>query len=238
MDQPKEIQELNDLLRPRWVSGLWNLDHAERPSDPKTRVTPHLWKWHDIYDSLLQAKEKISVARGSVERRVIRLVNPGMADTEMTSHTILLSFQLIQPGEVAPGHRHTMSAFRFILQGQGAYTNVDGQKMVMEAGDLILTPQGCWHEHAHEGDQNMVWIDGLDVPFVQALQVISFDPYNQGRLPVNEGLDPATFYGMTRPVGNTRVRGAAPAPLSLARNLPGAATLGTRVRRSLRRRGA
>ena len=103
MEQPKEIQELNDLLRPRWVSGLWNLDHAERPSDPKTRVKPHLWKWHDIYDSLLQAKEKISVASGSVERRVIRLVNPGMADTEMTSHTILLSFQLIQPGEVAPG---------------------------------------------------------------------------------------------------------------------------------------
>ena len=104
-------------------------------------------------------KKKISVASGSVERRVIRLVNPGMAESEMTSHTILLSFQLIQPGEVAPAHRHTMSAFRFILQGHGAYTNVDGQKMVMEDGDLILTPQGCWHEHAHEGDENMVWID-------------------------------------------------------------------------------
>ena len=120
MELPKEIRELNDLLRPRWVSGLWNVDHAERPSDPKTRVRPHLWKWHDIYDSLLQAKEKISVASGSVERRVIRLVNPGMAESEMTSHTILLSFQLIQPGEVAPAHRHTMSACRFILQGYGA----------------------------------------------------------------------------------------------------------------------
>ena len=193
MELSKEIQELNDLLRPRWVSGLWNVDHAERPSDPKTRVKPHLWKWHDIYDSLVQAKEKISVASGSVERRVIRLVNPGMADSEMTSHTILLSFQLIQPGEVAPAHRHTMSAFRFILQGHGAYTNVDGQKMVMEDGDLILTPQGCWHEHAHEGDENMVWIDGLDVPFVQALQQISFDPYKPGRLPVVETIDPAMF---------------------------------------------
>jgi len=200
MDQPKEIQELNDLLRPRWVSGLWNVDHAERPSDPKTRVKPYLWKWHDIYDSLVQAKEKISVARGSVERRVIRLVNPGMAESEMTSHTILLSFQLIQPGEVAPAHRHTMAAFRFILQGRGAYTNVDGNKMVMESGDLILTPQGCWHEHGHEGDENMVWIDGLDVPFVQALHQISFDPY-KGRLPVNEAIDPELFHGMTRPVG-------------------------------------
>ncbi|HEX5605025.1 MAG TPA: cupin domain-containing protein, partial [Candidatus Binatia bacterium] len=179
MEQPKEIQELNETLRPRWLSGLWNVDHAERPSDPKTRVKPHLWKWDDVYDSLLQAREKISVASGSVERRVIRLVNPGLAATEMTSHTILLSFQLIQPGEIAPAHRHTMSAFRFILQGHGAYTNVDGEKMVMEDGDLILTPHGCWHEHAHEGADNMVWIDGLDVPFVQALQQISFDPYKQ-----------------------------------------------------------
>ena len=70
MEQPKEIQELNERLRPRWLSGLWNVDHAERPSDPKTRVKPHLWKWDDVYDSLLQAKEKISVASGTVERRV------------------------------------------------------------------------------------------------------------------------------------------------------------------------
>jgi gentisate 1,2-dioxygenase len=201
MELPKEIQDLNDLLRPRWVSGLWNVDHAERPSDPKTRVKAHLWKWQDIYDSLLQARDKISVASGSVERRVIRLVNPGLAESEMTSHTLLLSFQLIQPGEVAPAHRHTMAAIRFILQGRGAYTNVDGQKMVMEDGDLILTPQGCWHEHAHEGDENMVWIDGLDVPFVQALNQISFDPY-KGRLPVKETMDPATFYGTTRPIGS------------------------------------
>jgi gentisate 1,2-dioxygenase len=199
MEPSKDVQELNDMLRPRWLSGLWNVDHAERPSDPKTRVKPHLWKWYDVYDSLVQAKEKITIASGSVERRVIRLVNPGMADTEMTSHTILLSFQLIQPGEIAPAHRHTMAAFRFILRGHGAYTNVDGQKMVMEDGDLILTPHGCWHEHAHEGDENMVWIDGLDVPFVQALHQISFDPY-AGRLPVKETPDPVA--GLMRPVGD------------------------------------
>ena len=201
MQFPKEIEELNATLRERWISGLWNLDHAERPADPKTRVKPHLWKWHDVYDSLLQAKEKITIASGSVERRVIRLVNPGLAENEMTSHTMLFSFQLIQPGEVAPGHRHTMAAIRFILRGKGAYTNVNGQKMIMEDGDLILTPQGCWHEHAHEGNDNMIWIDGLDVPFIQALQVISFEPYKQERLPVNEGIDPQAYYGMARPIG-------------------------------------
>ncbi len=203
MELPKEIEDLNEVLRGRWLSGLWNLDQAERLSDPKTRVEAHLWKWQEIYDSLLEAQEKISVARGSVERRVIRLVNPGMVESEMTTHTMLLSFQLIQPGEVAPAHRHTMAAIRFILQGKGAYTNVDGQKMVMEDGDLILTPQWSWHEHAHDGSEPMVWIDGLDVPFIQSLQVISFQPYAQGRLPVNEGIDPRVYYGTTRPVGES-----------------------------------
>src|SRR5262249_15028811 len=84
---------------------------------------------------------------------------------------------------------------------QGRYTNVDGQKMIMEEGDLILTPQWAWHEHAHEGDEPIVWIDGLDVPFIQSLQVVSFQPYNQGRLAVSEGIDPSSYYGMTRPIG-------------------------------------
>ncbi|HET8563303.1 MAG TPA: cupin domain-containing protein, partial [Candidatus Binatia bacterium] len=201
MKLPKEVEELNDVLRDRWLSGIWNIDPADRQSDPSTRVKPYLWKWRDIYDSLLQAREKISVAGGNVERRVIRLVNPGMPESEMTTHTMLFSFQLIQPGEVAPAHRHTMAAIRFILQGKGAYTNVDGEKMVMEEGDLILTPQWSWHEHAHEGDEPMIWIDGLDVPLIQSLQVISFQPYREGRLPVNERTDPAAYYGMTRPVG-------------------------------------
>ncbi len=152
------------------------VDHAERPSDPKTRVKPHIWKWHDIYDSLLQAKEIDRRCQRQRRAAGYSAGQSGLGESEMTSHTILLSFQLIQPGEVAPAHRHTMSAFRFILQGRGAYTNVDGQKMAMEDGDLILTPGGCWHEHAHEGDDNMVWIDGLDVPFIQALNQISFDP--------------------------------------------------------------
>jgi gentisate 1,2-dioxygenase len=169
--------------------------------DPKTTVKAHLWKWADIYDSLVQARSRIDVRSGSVERRVIRLVNPGLKDTELTSHTMSFAFQLIQPGEVAPAHRHTMAAIRFILQGKGAYTNVEGQKMVMEDGDLILTPQWTWHEHAHEGEREMIWIDGLDVPFVQSLQVISFEPYKDKRLLAKSSSELALPYGITRPVG-------------------------------------
>ncbi len=92
MNESKEVEELNKLLRERWLSGIWNINPEERRLDPKTRVKPYLWKWSDIYDSLLQARNQISVTDGSVERRVIRLVNPGLPETEMTSQTMLFSF--------------------------------------------------------------------------------------------------------------------------------------------------
>lgn len=208
--ESKGIEEFDRLLLQRWLSGLWRVAGDERPRDPKTAVKPHLWKWADIYDSLLQARDRIEVRSGSVERRVIRLVNPGFKEAELTSHTMSLAFQLIQPGEVAPAHRHTMAAIRFILQGKGAYTTVDGHKMVMEEGDLILTPQWTWHEHAHEGDGPMIWIDGLDVPLVQSLQVISFEPFPNKRLEVTSSSNTTPDYGMTRPVASSQ---ELPAPL-------------------------
>ncbi|MBI2988710.1 MAG: cupin domain-containing protein [Deltaproteobacteria bacterium] len=207
----KANEDLDRLLRQKWMSGTWRLNREERPLDPATTVKPHLWKWADIYDALLQARDRIGIARGSAERRAIRLVNPGMAETEMTSHTMLFAFQLIQAGELAPAHRHTMTAIRFILQGKGGYTNVEGQKMVMEEGDLILTPQWNWHEHAHEGKEPMIWIDGLDVPLIKALQVISFEPYPGTRIPVKDSPHLAPHYGMTRPVASTSE--ALPRPL-------------------------
>ncbi len=203
--------ELDRLLAQKWLSGIWRLNREERPKDPKTAVQPHLWKWADVYDGLMQARDRIGIQQGNVERRTIRLVNPGLEKSEMTTHTMLFSFQLIQPGEVAPAHRHTMSAIRFILQGKGGYTTVNGHKMVMEAGDLILTPQWTWHEHAHDGSDPMVWIDGLDVPFVNALQVISFEPYKkETRLPVTSTSDLAPDYGMTRPVAAGETESARP----------------------------
>ena len=163
-----------------------------------------------FYDGLIQARDQINVERGAAERRTLRLVNPGAQDNEMTSHTMLFAFQLIQPGEVAPPHRHTMSAIRFILQGKGAYTNVGGEKMMMEDGDLILTPMWAWHEHAHEGTEPMIWIDGLDVPFIQSLQVISFEPYAQPRIPVQNNPYDSSHYGMARPVTTEERRPTAP----------------------------
>jgi gentisate 1,2-dioxygenase len=204
------IEELDRRLAEKGISGIWRIPPGARPGDPKTKVQPHLWKWADVYNGLVEARDQINIERGQAERRTLRLVNPGVQDLEMTSHTMLFAFQLIQPGEVAPPHRHTMSAIRFILQGKGAYTNVDNQKMIMEDGDLILTPQWAWHEHAHEGAEPMVWIDGLDVPFIQSLQVISFEPYPEKRMTVQGSRYDASAFGMARPVAAEESKPKAP----------------------------
>lgn len=208
--EPNQHETLDRRLAEKWISGIWRIPPGARPSDPKTKVVPHLWKWADVYDGLVQARDEITLERGQAERRTLRLVNPGVKDVEMTSHTMLFAFQMIQPGEVAPPHRHTMSAIRFILRGQGAYTNVSNQKMVMEDGDLILTPQWAWHEHAHEGPEPMIWIDGLDVPFIQSLQVISFEPYPEKRMKVQHNPYEASAYGMARPVTSEDDKPATP----------------------------
>jgi len=209
--EPKGTAELDGILQDRWLSGLWKLDRAKRTKDPKTKVAPHLWKWHDVYDSLSRALDVIGIEKGRTERRTIRLVNPGLPDTEMTSHTMLLACQMIQPGEVAPAHRHSMAAIRFIVQGRGAYTVVNGEKIPMAEGDLILTPQGTWHDHGHEGDVPMVWLDGLDVPLIQSLQVISYEPYSREKQEVQSSAAAPSHFGLTRPI----VSGDEPLPAPL-----------------------
>jgi gentisate 1,2-dioxygenase len=199
----RERQTLDTLLDRRWLSGLWNVKAEDRTSEPKTTVQPHLWKWAEVYDSLQRAREVIGIESGKSERRYIRLVNPGLAERKLTAHTMLFGFQLIQPGEVAPAHRHTMTAFRFVLQGKGAYTNVDGEKMIMEPGDLIRTPQWTWHEHVNEGSEAMIWADGLDVPLIEALQVVSVERRPEERLPIKEGHIHSSLYGMMRPAGSS-----------------------------------
>jgi gentisate 1,2-dioxygenase len=200
----KEVTEdqegLDQYLWQRWMSGLWTVDPAERPLEPKTKVKPHLWKWAEVHDGLLQARDRIKIARGSGERRVIRLVNPGLQETRRTTQTMLFTVQILNPGEVAPPHRHSIAAIRFILEGKGAYTTVEGEKMMMEEGDLILTPQGSWHEHANEGSEPMIWIDGLDIPLIESLQQVYLEPYGEERMAVDKSRYSSTNFGMERAV--------------------------------------
>lgn len=162
------------------LSGYWRLGMEGLPDHPVTSVQPCLWKWADIYDSLVRAGEVIDLENS--ERRVVRLVNPGLDRKHaFATQTIQVSFQYVKPGENARAHRHTPAALRFFIQGSGAYTTVNGQQCMMEPGDLILTPNMTWHDHSNDGSAPVIWLDGLDFPLVTALHQVMQARYSERR---------------------------------------------------------
>jgi gentisate 1,2-dioxygenase len=103
------------------------------------------------------------------ERRVLILENPGLRGQSCITPSLYAGLQLILPGEVAPAHRHTQTALRLVIDGEGAYTAVDGERTTMRRGDFIITPPWTWHDHGNPGNQPVVWLDGLDIPLVRFL---------------------------------------------------------------------
>ncbi len=167
------------------LSGYWRLGMEGLPQHPMTSVEPCLWKWTDVHESLLRAGEVISLENS--ERRVVRLVNPGLNPKHgFATHTIQISFQYVKPGENARAHRHTPAALRFVVQGNGAYTTVNGQQCVMKPGDLILTPKLTWHDHSNESEEPMLWLDGLDFPLIQALHQVTQERHPARRQPIEK----------------------------------------------------
>jgi gentisate 1,2-dioxygenase len=114
----------------------------------------------------------------AVERRVLSLVNPSARSPEdkATTRNISAALQILLPGESARPHRHSMNALRFVLEGRGAITVVNGKPCPMEEGDLILTPAWTWHEHVHRGEKPIIWLDTLDVPLHLYMGTARFQP--------------------------------------------------------------
>jgi len=169
----QELGRLEDLpedyraaLTAQNLVPLWpSLRSVLPPGKPALRTRPTFWSYQGLRPLLLRAGELTPIEKA--ERRVLVLANPGHGLEKMqASSTIYLGMQLLQPGEWAPAHRHTPNAVRMIVEGSGAYTTVEGEKCPMQRGDLILTPTGMWHEHGHDGDQPVVWLDVLDLPIV------------------------------------------------------------------------
>lgn len=152
-------------LVPLWPS----LRAVLPPGKPGPRTRPTRWSYEALRPLLMQAGELTPIEKA--ERRVLVLANPGHGLEKMqASSSIYLGMQLLLPGEIAPAHRHTPNAVRMIVEGEGAYTTVDGEKCPMVRGDLILTPTGLWHEHGHDGDAPVVWLDVLDLPLVYYME--------------------------------------------------------------------
>ena len=174
------VETLDRDMAEKNLSGYWRLGMEGLPSYPMTSVEPCLWKWADVHKSLLRAGELISLENS--ERRVVRLVNPGLDKARaFASHTIQISFQYVKPGENARAHRHTPAALRFVVQGGGAYTTVNGQQCIMEPGDLILTPKLTWHDHSNESKEPILWLDGLDFPLITGLHQVMQERYPERR---------------------------------------------------------
>jgi gentisate 1,2-dioxygenase len=118
-------------------------------------------------------------------RRVLMLMNPGLGGEASITGSLFAGLQLIMPGEVAPAHRHTQSALRFIIEGHGAYTAVDGERTLMEPGDFVITPSWTWHDHGNDTSEPMVWLDGLDVQLVNLLNASFAEGYPEETQPVS-----------------------------------------------------
>lgn len=143
------------------------------------------WRWRDIEPLVRRSPEFMAPGRGA-ERRIIRLDNPGVPE-RTAGHTISVAVQYLLPGEVAPAHRHTPNAIRFMLHGHGAYTTIEGDKFVMRRGDLVVTPSMTWHDHGNEGSEPVMWTDALDSPVVRYLENLAMDPYEGEQQPVRTG---------------------------------------------------
>jgi gentisate 1,2-dioxygenase len=131
------------------------------------------WSYAACRDLLQTAGASIDVALA--ERRNLLLRNPVEGNSFWTSNTLLAAYQMILPGEFARPHRHAPHALRVIIEGEGAYSIVDGEKMPMQPGDVVLTPGGSWHSHGHAGESPAFWLDGLDSPLVRQLEVMSYE---------------------------------------------------------------
>jgi gentisate 1,2-dioxygenase len=146
------------------MAPLWTRLKALVPREPSASAVACRWRYDQVRPYLLESAEHISAREA--ERRVLILENPALRGASQVTGTLYAGLQIIMPGELAPTHRHTQSALRFILEGRGAYTTVDDQKVVMEPGDLVLTPPWRWHLHGNDTAEPMVWLDGLDIPLV------------------------------------------------------------------------
>jgi gentisate 1,2-dioxygenase len=139
------------------------------------RLTPYIWRWKTLRDLAERSGDLVGIERGG-DRRVLSLSHPDLGGLPFATHTLWGAVQFLGGGELAPAHRHTPAALRFVLEGSGVWTLVNGDPIHMAPGDLVLTPSWTWHEHHNPGTEPMIWFDGLDIPLVRNLDAVFFQP--------------------------------------------------------------
>jgi len=161
---------------------------------PGTAAVPAIWRWQQVQPHLMRSAEVITTQEA--ERRVLMLENPALKGSTFATTTLYAGLQIILPGEIARTHRHAPNALRMIVEGVGAYTAVDGERVTMRPGDFVTTPNWTWHDHGNLGSEPVVWLDGLDTAFANLFGAHFREDYPQESQPVSraEG-DAVARYG-------------------------------------------
>jgi len=169
-----ELEQLYADFEAKNLSPLWTQMDEVMDITPVSKAVPWLWRWNDLLPLAARSGELVPVGRGG-ERRAIALANPGLGGKPYATPTIWAAIQYLGGHETAPEHRHSQNAFRFVVEGEGVWTVVNGDPVRMSRGDFLLTPGWNFHGHHNETDQPMAWIDGLDVPFADFVDVGFFE---------------------------------------------------------------
>ena len=186
-----ELLAYYDELKQFEAGALWTVANKIEPWEPVSESVPVVWRYQDLREHVLRSVELVTPEEAG--RRVIYLNNPGRQQVHAAVGWIYAGLQVMNPGENATAHRHSASAIRFIMEGEGAYTVVDGHKMTLGRNDFVLTPNGTWHEHAVEANGSpCIWQDGLDIPLVNALEANFFKVHPELSEPVAFPVDDMT----------------------------------------------
>jgi gentisate 1,2-dioxygenase len=182
-----ERREFYGRLASKNATPLWEVLGDLVTHEPRPKAIPSIWRYSDLRPLLMEAGGAISAQEA--ERRVLVLENPGLPGQSRITQSLYAGLQLVLPGEIAPGHRHVAAALRFVVEGTGAYTAVNGERATMHPGDFILTPSWTFHDHGNPSAEPVVWLDGLDIPMVNF-----FDASFAGRDPGNLTPEPPPVF--------------------------------------------
>src|SRR5437867_3637450 len=178
----RERQAFTARVDKKNAAPLWDVLGDIVPPKPRPACVASVWRYEELRQLLMEAGTLITAQEA--ERRVLILENPGLRGASRITQSLYAGLQLILPGEVAPSHRHTASALRLVIEGQGAYTAVNGERTTMRPGDLILTPSWTYHDHGNPGQTPVVWMDGLDIPIVNTFDTAFAEHYPGETQPV------------------------------------------------------
>ncbi|CAN7462738.1 cupin domain-containing protein [Phenylobacterium sp. LjRoot225] len=178
-------------LEQQHAGALWTVANKIEPWEPQSTSSPMLWSYQRLRPHVLRALDLVTPEQAG--RRVVYLANPGRADVTAAVGWLYSGIQVMAPGECASSHRHSASALRFIMEGSGAFTNVDGHKMTLGRNDFVLTPNGTWHEHGVDaGGSICTWQDGLDIPLMNALEANFYEVHPDLQQAVGYPVDDST----------------------------------------------